>query len=166
MNERGKRHCAVILMAAMAVTIGCSDAAPPSADLQPPDMLPDVVADALIAPDAADVDGDGYHPPADCDDLDALVYPGQAAWFDKPSQRRGWDYNCDGVEQPQLTAMSHCWGGGTAAQCLQRQLGWLRAPAPGCGETAEWVVSCGVGSGSGGPWCTVDSKKSRIQACR
>jgi len=53
-----------------------------------------VLGGATASAFAADYDHDGYASPADCDDYDAYVHPGQA---DKPDVNFQ-DTNCDGID--------------------------------------------------------------------
>ena len=66
----------------------------------------------------------------DCDDADALAYPGQQRWFSRPTRGRGhYDYDCDGLVRLEVPALIRC------DQALGRcgGLGWMTG-VPGCGE--------------------------------
>jgi hypothetical protein len=95
-----------------------------------------------------DADKDGFGDPAtqteaceappgfvenalDCDDADPLAHPGQQQYFAKPTQgTQSFDYDCDGLEEPEITATVNCkksqFGGCTGD-------GWINAP-PACGQ--------------------------------
>lgn len=85
----------------------------------------------------SDFDGDGVlaisDGGADCDDYDSRVYPGSAYWHDQAAASGGYDYNCDGQETKQYTALcstsfeNHCWYGSDAI-------------IPECGVTAQQLV--------------------------
>jgi len=53
---------------------------------------------------ACDCDGDGHEAEEcggdDCDDQDRDVQPGQQNFFEAPRRGGGWDYDCDGEDEP------------------------------------------------------------------
>ena len=51
-----------------------------------------------------DEDGDGFMGCVDCDDTDPDAFPGQTTWFTSPSEGGSFDYNCDGVEEHEISA--------------------------------------------------------------
>lgn len=107
------------------------------------------VPDAWQRPDASpgcvDGDGDGalksIEPgaacePADCDDDDELVFPGQTGAFTVPKASGDFDYNCDGVEQKLADTTL---GGGCHQEIFGpcEGTGWLGS-VPECGEPGTW----------------------------
>ncbi len=103
-----------------------------------------------------DADGDGYTTAdGDCDDGDPDVHPGQTLFFDTPSNSGSFDYDCDGVEEPQTEAEFDC----PAASCVLIQEGWMDG-VPACGNDARWGVSCAMESS-----CTTQFDYRRM-ACR
>lgn len=91
----------------------------------------------------------------DCDDGDAEVHPGQAAYFALPSAGGSYDYDCDGVvelERPSLAS------GCAVASCDGE--GWT-AGVPACGD-AGYLTHCVPYLGLGcGPWVVW-----QVQRCR
>lgn len=107
-----------------------------------------------------DTDGDGYGArdtdisgcPAsttafDCNDKLGTVHPGQNQFFSDPipgaSQQGAFDYDCDGVEQQELTSTVVC-----TKDCGGE--GWEKS-VPACGAQGSWVVCemttvCGIGA--------------------
>jgi hypothetical protein len=89
-----------------------------------------------------DCDGDEYRSEAlcgadDCDDHDPLVHPGQTMYFAtaSPNPNVGFDYNCDGLPEPQFPNAIHCnlltISNGDAG------VGFLDTVPP-CGMTGSW----------------------------
>ena len=92
----------------------------------------------------------GYSPKfGDCYDHNPLAKPGTSGpvtWFTVDRGDGSYDYNCDGVETPQWTAVQRCPDdGGSGAP------GWVGSP-PVCGETGTWKTSSFC---PGGPVMTV-----------
>jgi hypothetical protein len=71
----------------------------------------------------------------DCDDDDEYVFPGQTACFSEPNERVGFDYDCDGREEPCLTDQGYC-----SSSCDGGQFGWT-AGVPACGGSGLRVQS-------------------------
>lgn len=103
----------------------------------------DWLADAT--PGCVDEDDDGFYRaiapgalcgPADCDDADEDVYPGQTGAFTAPKSSGDFDYNCDGVEQKLSDTRV---GGGCHADIFGpcEGTGWIDA-VPDCGEAGTW----------------------------
>jgi hypothetical protein len=122
-----------------------------------------------------DGDGDGYGdpllkvvlcaPPAgyvpkslDCDDGDADAHPGQAAFFDQPSQgSKSFDYNCDKLAEKEHPSLVSCSPSG--AGCTGD--GWVGG-VPACGQTGSYAT-CFKQSGMSG--CS-QSLGALVQRCR
>jgi hypothetical protein len=86
---------------------------------------------------ACDLDGDGHDALAcaggtDCDDTDSAVNPSQTSYFDTPSPNVGFDYNCNGTEEPEFESVN-CDG----LFCENKQNVFLKSPVP-CGETGPF----------------------------
>jgi len=137
----------------LALAAGCEFDATGATETVDANLATDAISravDALpSAPDArprcVDEDGDGFlkavEPgalcgPADCDDGNELVFPGQTAAFTSPKSTGDFDYNCDGVEQPlaDTTLGGNCYAS-LFTPCSGT--GWLGS-VPGCGELGEW----------------------------
>ncbi len=75
----------------------------------------DCAPDGCVAA-GCDLDGDGVLREdaqcggTDCDDDDARVYPLQTAYFDTPRTNGGYDFNCDGIQEPKLPTTCSCPG--------------------------------------------------------
>lgn len=115
------------------------------------DGEPDLDGDGI--PDCADddADGDGVGVASgDCDDFDSNVFPGQSAFFTAPAQSGGYDYDCDGVETTELTALAvgspTCPGYSNCSVNCYWSAGWV------C-YTGGLVVSCNMVSGWTVPTC-------------
>lgn len=125
--------------------------------------------------DDADPDGDGYLAGScggsggeqggggalpcsfDCYDTNADAHPGQTAWFETNRGDGSFDYNCDGIEEPEWPDHGSCYV--MSGQCGPFTEGWYSSSAPACGESGSWLTSC-VAMGAG---CVTEA---RIQACR
>jgi hypothetical protein len=102
----------------------------------------------------------------DCHDGNAAVSPGQARYFTAPyigtNGRPSFDYDCDGAQVSNDTAVGYChsgvWG-------VDVRSGWLSAAAPFCGESAAYAPSPTTVRWS---WFTCDilNAETRTQACR
>jgi len=91
----------------------------------------------------------------DCCDSDANVRPTQAAYFSSASQCGGFDYDCNGVEQKELTVTGKCSG-----LLCDYTAGWSGS-VPACGQTGNWLNGCKTG------FFTCDEQKiSKTQMCR
>lgn len=88
-----------------------------------------------------DGDGDGFPVtacggvPADCDDTNKLVYPGEPAYYTMPNDK-GFDWDCSGgVERdPASDKTVSC---ATFSACDPVPQGYIGNP-PACGETGKW----------------------------
>lgn len=118
-------------------------------------------------PPCADADADGFFiaieagaacGPADCNDDNALVFPGQSGAFTEADPATGFDYDCDGVE---TRLVDHEVGGDCRAGLFSCDgTGWVdREPA--CGELADWH-RCRVGFLS----CREEERLTVIMPCR
>jgi len=115
-----------------------------------------------------DLDGDGDGPKAagcggDCHDGNKDVFSKQSAFFSMPytamSGAATFDYNCDGLEERELTAKVSC----SMSTCVP---GWADA-IPACGANGSWVTSCKTWmSSAGGNVCTEYYVSAKKQACR
>ena len=89
-----------------------------------------------------------------CDKNSGTTYPGQSGWFTSPNGCSKFDYNCDGVEQRQDTAVEtcechitcifevwgSCWVWGPCDKC-KGSPGWKGSP-PGCGAAGNYQANC------------------------
>ena len=103
-----------------------------------------------------DRDGDGVTTcDNDCDDDQRDIHEGQRAFFEEPLGARRFDYNCDGEEERQETAIADCReeGDGCAGE------GWSES-VPDCGESGTYDT-CQLT----GKKCTPRGEE-RIQSCR
>jgi hypothetical protein len=120
------------------------DGAPGGADAGGP-AAPDAVGPDAAAPACVDGDGDGFMAanmpgavcdPADCDDADDRVYPGQTGAFTTPKASGGFDYDCNGVEEKLSdTTLGEGCHEDIFGPCLGT--GWLGA-VPACGQAGTW----------------------------
>lgn len=69
----------------------------------------------------------------DCDDSDGRAYPSQDEFFDTPRNSGGFDYNCDGSEEPE-----HQGEGCDPFSCTTRY--WW--DEPDCGDLGLRLVAC------------------------
>ena len=79
---------------------------------------------------------------SDCYDFDTNVRPGQTSYFTAAHGGGGFDYNCDGTEQKQDTAIGGChveisW----SSVCDESPAGWSGS-APSCGNNGNWIWDC------------------------
>lgn len=75
----------------------------------------------------------------DCDDADPNTFPRQPLFFERPRGDGTFDYDCNGVDQPQWRTMGLCAEGPT---CMLVEVGWVLAAIPGCGESGTWMGAC------------------------
>jgi hypothetical protein len=132
-----------------------------------------------------DADGDGHGdatvtlaacaaPPGyvsssdDCDDGDARAFPGQTAFFnDRPRANGTWDFNCDGVQEPQHTASTFTCNGGSTG-CSNNGGYWMDS-VPTCGQAAYTVsdIACpSVCSPSCFFYCSYSPGPMVAESCR
>jgi hypothetical protein len=146
----------------------------------------------LCARSYADADGDGYGagaaqgtcgavPPGrsslgtDCCDLDDRAYPGAAS---ARSTARvgcgGFDFDCDGLETPELTTVgvgplcvTHGTCLGNDATCTADGLeGWAGATAPACGQPGSFITCLSLTCTVGGASSCNASPVTAVQSCR
>jgi hypothetical protein len=139
---------------------------------------PDGCAAVRVYPD---VDGDGFGDATsagvlacsgvtnntDCADQDANARPGQTEHrgvpITGPTQHGlAYDYNCDGVETPELTATVVCQ---TRAICGGAVNAWAGQNTPACGVTWPFVSACTVVNNGSGPFCSPANATDRVQGC-
>jgi hypothetical protein len=95
----------------------------------------------------------------DCDDENRTAFPGNIAWSTSSRSGGSFDYDCNGISEPQLNVVSNgrCRVQETGPVRLCRDAGWVGA-VPGCGVSGMYqqcnAVSCGI------------ETVVRIQACR
>lgn len=88
-----------------------------------------------------DLDNDNYTDcDGDCNDNNASVHPEQTKFFSTPYQG-GYDYNCDGKEQPQFDTQAQC----TFNLNSCSGDGWSGVP-PACGQIGSYVHCERIGS--------------------
>jgi hypothetical protein len=90
----------------------------------------------------------------DCDDDDALVFPGQTKFFNEPSKTKGYDYNCDKQIETEFKSTVDC-----GLVCSTANQGWNQNVAA-CGSTAPW------GKCAAGIPCKFSKLEDRTQWCR
>ena len=102
----------------------------------------------------------GYH---DCCDADNNVRPGQATYYTAAGACGGFDYNCDGGQEPHWPAGGTCacnrWFWGFCTGCGGTS-GWSGG-VPGCGGAGQYITACTYNLGS----CGV-TQETRTQECR
>ena len=108
----------------------------------------------------------------DCQDTDADVKPGQAAFFSVPrkdptlEEKLAFDYDCSGTEDLSLTALhpeTGCYEVCTGYPCFFKTClgtGWVDS-VPGCGKSGSFVTCSNVTPYGG---CQ-SSTANRVQAC-
>lgn len=111
---------------------------------------PDGASSDAAAP-CTDHDGDDFYVAAggadcgellDCDDFDALAFPGQSEFFTEARVSGGFDYDCDGEETPELdtTAGGDCYWDWFTCEGS----GWYGG-VPACGTEGIWHVCSASG---------------------
>jgi hypothetical protein len=127
----------------------------------------DVSTDAENMPCDRDEDGEPSETCGgeDCDDSDPNVHPGQANHFTEPSERVGFDYDCNGfIERDPAEPSLSC--GLELAQCDVEAQGFMDDPLPACGEQGSWG-QCVQGDLAGLPgMCAGEKLEDRRAACR
>jgi hypothetical protein len=127
------------------------------------------VTDAYVfeaAPDAlvCDQDGDGYLAATspcngtDCCDRDSNAHPNETGFFTTADGCGSFDYNCDGVPEPEYPVNITC--GGTGLTGCTGGSGFTGQPQ--CGEMGPY----GTCEGSGALKCTVQQITMQTQGCR
>jgi hypothetical protein len=95
-----------------------------------------------------DADGDGHGPASspvaspcdDCDDGNPHAYPGEPTYYTTPRASGSYDYDCDGVETQQTTAVADCAYDSVTGTC-DVTIGWA-LDVPACGAPGDWMSSC------------------------
>lgn len=99
----------------------------------------------------------------DCADGDARAKPGGAAQataiVGATAGGLGFDFDCDGDEDPQATAWAPCSG---TSYCSGQSNAWREMTYAPCGLTWTWVVTCS----SIGGICQPTNSEQRTQSCR
>ncbi|AKU92178.1 MopE-related protein [Vulgatibacter incomptus] len=98
----------------------------------------------------------------DCCDSDPNAYPDSNTFRTGRNACGSFDWNCDGVEEKQNTAVSASCKYKVLACSLNGNAGWEGA-VPACGESQQWVYDCHYNVG--GAHCDRDGYL-RTQACR
>jgi hypothetical protein len=131
------------------------DAAP---DAPPADASPCADEDGDLVP-RVNVEGAACGEVLDCDDTDEDAFPGQPGFFDHARVSGGFDYDCDGAEEPfteiQGEECHFDW-----FTCVGT--GWLDS-VPACGELGKWHVCVDGGIGSG---CMETESVEIAQSCQ
>jgi hypothetical protein len=97
----------------------------------------------------------------DCNDKSKLAFPGAAGWNTVALPGGGFDYNCDGIETREFTALgSGCSGAIFGLICDGGNTGW-RGGIAACGETKTWQSGCHTQSFN---FCA-DKTETRTQRC-
>lgn len=130
-----------------------ADASPNAPIDAPPEPCLDSDMDGFMI---VNVDGATCGPELDCDDAEPNAFPGQIDFFDVPAASGGFDYDCNGVEEPQDTTQ-----GGTCEsdwwECIGS--GW-NGDVPACGVEGTWHTCEDVNG------CTETSSFATRMPCR
>lgn len=132
----------------------------------------DAGGDDPDVPDAAvpctDRDEDGYLAVGipgsdcgaiDCDDADDRVFPGQQNYYDQEAAGGGFDFDCNGIEEPLYTQVGgECTGDWWGTSCSGT--GYYNG-VPDCGQVGQWH-SCADQDGE----CREVSASDRPMPCR
>lgn len=96
-----------------------------------------------------DCDGDnqdavGLCGGTDCDDGDKKAYAGEPVYYTTPSPTQGFDWDCNGVPEPDpaLTEPVQC--GLIGLPCDKAKTGFLGTTVPACGEAGNWGTCKGA----------------------
>ena len=92
----------------------------------------------------------------DCDDGQREVFTGQKTYFDTPTRKGGFDYDCDGEEQPEYPSLAECRAAGAGCEGD----GW-RDVVPACGQEAT-LMRCE----KTGQKCSARPAGRQTQHCR
>lgn len=137
-------------------------------DFDPADAaLPDAALPDAAVP-CTDRDGDGFLAVGifgsecgalDCDDADERVFPGQENYYDQPAASGGFDFNCNGTEEPLYDqAGGECTTDWWGTSCTGT--GYYNG-VPACGQTGQWHA-CATQDGD----CKETSSDERRMPCR
>ncbi len=114
----------------------------------------------------ADLDGDGYGDAdntteacslpstgyvsdgTDCYDVNTSANPGQSAFFSADRGDGSFDWDCDGVEEPEYPSEASCALDTDKAECTGDP-GW-ESGVPACGVSGTWVEACGGAASTDG----------------
>jgi len=95
--------------------------------------------------------------PTDCYDNNASAYPGAAGWYDTDRGDGSFDWNCDGIQEQEYTAVGSC---ASFLDFCAKTEGW-RSSVAACGTTDSWLSDCDIHFLSCG-----ENYDSRDQRCR
>jgi hypothetical protein len=150
-----------------AVAEGSADSADASTDagdaLAPGEGGGDAPDTGAGEASACDQDKDDYHAVGgtcggnDCCDIDDQVHPGQSKFFTAAGKCGGFDYDCNGKEDPEFPTTIKC--GGTGLTGCTGGYGYLSDP--GCGNTAPYYQCVANGALA----CQPGNPVSQTQAC-
>jgi hypothetical protein len=134
-----------------------------------PEVASDVCNDPATASWTRDVPAD--EETADCDDARATVNPSVVDWVSakivgQTNLNVDFDYDCNGVEEPELAAVSKAEATCTAEaspteETCSAHAGWKLATVPACGTSTEFVVCALEGSA-----CMATLDVAHVQLCR
>lgn len=98
----------------------------------------------------------------DCNDGDKNVFSKQDNYFATPYAvaplPSSYDYNCDGIEEPEFVGTGKC--ALVGATCTLTA-GWTTATPPPCGRVGKWLAACAKTSLG-----CLPNQVDRTQACR
>jgi hypothetical protein len=97
----------------------------------------------------------------DCDDLDADVHPGQSGFFTEPNRDGGYDYDCDGVEEPEVSNALDC----SLLSISNCDAQGYSSPLPACGDPGAWI-RCAPTLPTLSVLCLATDQGSRTMGCR
>lgn len=123
------------------------------------DVSEDFDDDGHASRTAACTSSGGGLPHDDCNDVSALVFPGQTIFFGTSGagDPTGFDYDCDGIATRQYPSAGGC---ASAGSCVVVP-GWDPGSGaiPACGTDGRFMTECS-------PGCFPGSSPPRRQACR
>jgi hypothetical protein len=97
----------------------------------------------------------------DCDDLDADVHPGQSSFFTEPNRDGGYDYDCNGVEEPEVSNALDC----SLLSISNCDAQGYTSPLPACGDPGAWI-RCAPTLPTLSVLCLATDQGSRTMGCR
>jgi hypothetical protein len=97
----------------------------------------------------------------DCDDRDADVHPGQSRFFTAPSLAHGYDYDCNGVEEREVSSALDC----SLLSIESCDAQGYAAPLPACGDPGAWI-RCAPTLPTLSALCLATDQGSRTMGCR